>query len=367
MCRVSIVAQDDGSEEERSLDGDRVTAIHSDLTRGLDLTSAGVLAEGAGLAHTGAIKGGAFDIPGDIARGMLRAPTNINGRTNADVVVPWVNGLDLTRRSRDMFMIDFGWRMTEAEASAYEAPFAHVEEYVRPVRANNREKARRDLWWRHRRSGEAMRAALAPLSRFHRHTNAVEASALSSGFQPQRCPDHQLVAIARADDYAFGVLHSQAHELWALRMGTSLEDRPRYTPSSTFETFPFPWPLNTPDEALTAQQRECREAISAAARALGEARRRWLNPPEWVREEPDVLPSLPPRLLPVDEDAESELRKRTLTTLYNVRPAWLSHRHAALDAAVLAAYGWPEADAPDSLSEEELLARLLGLNLARGG
>ena len=108
-------------------------------------------------------------------------------------------------------------------------------------------------------------------------------------------------------------------------MGTSLEDRPRYTPTSMFETFPFPWPLNPPDEVLTAQQRRQRYAIGAAARALDEARRRWLNPPELVREEPDVRPSLPPRLLPVDEAAESELRKRTLTNLYNARPAWLSH------------------------------------------
>ncbi|MYE31188.1 MAG: class I SAM-dependent DNA methyltransferase [Chloroflexi bacterium] len=362
--RVSIVAQDDGSEDERSLDGERVTAIHSDLTRGLDLTSAGVLAEGAGLAHTGAIKGGAFDIPGDVARGMLRAPTNINRRANADVVVPWVNGLDLTRRSRDMFMIDFGWQMTEAEASAYEAPFSYVEEHVRPVRAKNREKARRDLWWRHRRSGEAMRVALAPLSRFIA-TPTLSKHRLFVWLSAPTLPDHQLVAIAREDDYAFGVLHSQAHELWSLRMGTSLEDRPRYTPTSTFETFPFPWPLDTPDEALTREQRAHRDAIGEAARALDDARRHWLNPPELVREEPDVVPSLPPRLLPVDEDAERELKRRTLTNLYNQRPAWLAHLHDTLDAAVFAAYGWEEAGAPSELGEEELLERLLALNLER--
>ncbi len=50
--------------------------------------------------------------------------------------------------------------------------------------------------------------------------------------------------IAREDDYTFGVLHLRVHELWLLRLGTSLEDRPRYTPSTTF---PFPWPLDTPD------------------------------------------------------------------------------------------------------------------------
>ena len=79
-----------------------------------------------------------------------------------------------------------------------------------------------------------------------------------------------------------------------------------------------------------------------------------------------MLPSLPPRLLPVDEAAEQELRRRTLTNLYNTRPAWLSHRHAALDSAVFAAYGWPESASPDELTEEELLGRLLALNLGRG-
>ncbi len=75
------------------------------------------------------------------------------------------------------------------------------------------------------------------------------------------------------------------------------------------------------------------------------------------------MASLPPRLLPVDVDAENELKRRTLTNLYNERPAWLTHLHDALDAAVFAAYGWP--GAPGELEEEELLGRLLALNQER--
>ena len=59
-------------------------------------------------------------------------------------------------------------------------------------------------------------------------------------------PHQTVIAITRDDDTTFGILHSRFHELWSLRMGTSLEDRPRYTPSTTFETFPFPDGL-TPD------------------------------------------------------------------------------------------------------------------------
>jgi len=67
-----------------------------------------------------------------------------------------------------------------------------------------------------------------------------------------------------------------------------------------------------------------------------------------------------PRLAPRDEFCKGHLKKRTLTNLYNERPAWLDLAHQKLDAAVAAAYGWP----PD-LSDEEILKRLLELNLAR--
>ncbi len=58
--------------------------------------------------------------------------------------------------------------------------------------------------------------------------------------------------------------------------------------------------------------------------------------------------------------AESELKKRTLTNLYNARPTWLDNAHKKLDAAVFAAYGW-SAD----ISDEDILKNLLALNLER--
>ena len=363
--RVSIVAQDDGAEATRTLDGEAVSVINSGLTTGPDLSTARRLAENASVSYVADVKGGKFDIPGPDARELVLQPSNINGRTNEDVVFPWVNGLDVTRRPRDMFIVDFGV-MPEAEAAAYEAPFAYIEEHVRPARSTVRRKAYRERWWRHVEPQLKMRELAGRLSRFIA-TPTVSKHRLFVWLSAPTLPDHQLIVVGREDDYTFGVLHSRAHELWSLRMGTSLEDRPRYTPTSTFETFPFPWPLDTPDEALTDEQRAHRDTVAEAARALDETRRRWLNPPELVREEPDVVPSLPPRLLPVDEDAERELRKRTLTKLYNARPAWLAHLHTALDAAVFAAYGWAEAGAPEGLGEEELLSRLLALNLGRAG
>ena len=365
--RVSIVAQDDGSEATRTLDGETVQAINSGLATGPDLSTAHRLPENAGVSYVADVKAGKFDIPGSRAREMLLQPTNINSRSNQDVVLPWVNGLDVTRRPRDMFIIDFA-AIPEADAAAYEAPFAHVEEHVRPARSRVRRKAYRERWWQHAEPQMKMRELVAPLSRFIA-TPTVAKHRLFAWLSAPTLPDHQLIVVARADDYTFGVLHSRAHELWSLRMGTWLGvgNDPRYTPTSTFETFPFPWPLDTPDEALTGEQRAHRDAIARVALALDETRRRWLNPPELVREEPDIVPSLPPRLLPVDKDAERVLKRRTLTNLYNERPAWLSHLHDNLDAAVFAAYRWEEAGAPGELGEEELLSRLLALNLARGG
>ena len=125
-----------------------------------------------------------------------------------------------------------------------------------------------------------------------------------------------------------------SHELWALKHGTSLEDRPRYTPTTTFETFPFPWP---PGKEPKDDPRV--QAIAAAAKELVEMRDRWLN---------------------AEGLSEDERKKRTLTNLYNARPTWLDLAHKKLDAAVFAAYGWPS-----DLSDEQILEKLLALNLQR--
>ena len=177
-------------------------------------------------------------------------------------------------------------------------------------------------------------------------------------------PDHQLIAIARDDDTSFGILHSRFHEQWALRMGTSLEDRPRYTPTTTFETFPFPEGLtpNIPAAAYASDPRA--QAIAAAARDLVEKRDLWLNPPDLVELVPEVVPGFPDRIVPRNAKAAVTLKTRTLTNLYNTRGtpegAWLDNLHRALDEAVAAAYGWPA-----DLADDEILSRLLELNRAR--
>ena len=147
------------------------------------------------------------------------------------------------------------------------------------------------------------------------------------------------------DDYFFGILHSRIHQVWARALGTQLADRPRYTPTTCFETFPFPQP--------TDQQRA---AIAAAAHELNRRRENWLNPPT------AAIAAAAPPLPPADGIptlSPADLRRRTLTNLYNRPPTWLTNAHATLDAAVAAAYAWPA-----NLEDADILRRLLALNLA---
>jgi hypothetical protein len=139
---------------------------------------------------------------------------------------------------------------------------------------------------------------------------------------------------------------------------------PRYTPSTTFETFPFPEGL-TPDIPAQDYATDPRAiAIAAAAARLNDLRENWLNPPDLVIRVPEVVAGYPDRILPKDDKAAAILKTRTLTNLYNQRPAWLVHAHAALDQAVAEAYGWGE-DWAKGMSEDEVLARLFRLNQAR--
>jgi type II restriction/modification system DNA methylase subunit YeeA len=139
---------------------------------------------------------------------------------------------------------------------------------------------------------------------------------------------------------------------------------PTYNGKSCFETFPFPngLTMNIPATAHAANPHAV--AIAAAARALVEARDRWLNPPELVERVPEVVPGFPDRLVPRTAAAALIHKGRTLTALYNTRGTpegtWLDNLHRALDEVVAVAYGWPV-----DISIDDALARLLALNHAR--
>jgi type II restriction/modification system DNA methylase subunit YeeA len=368
---VSMVGFDDGSQTKRAADGALTGEINSDLSTGADVTTARVLPENARKSFMADTKGGAFDVTADVATPWLLCP-NPTGRPNSDILRPWVNGLDMTRRPRGMWIVDFPPGTTRETAAGYEAAFEYLTEHVLPVRKGNRRAAYAERWWLHVEGRPDMRLALAPYRRFL-GTPSVSKHRLFFWLNPEVLADHALIVFATEDDYDFGILHSRAHEVWARSQGSQLrevESGFRYTPTSTFETFPFP-----------VVSVEARAAISILARDLDGLRSRWLNPPEWTREEAMSFPAslngpwrhliespntagigtaTYRRVVPVDDDAAKALSRRTLTALYNDPPTWLRDRHAALDAAVLSAYGLPS-DADD----QGILSHLLALNLER--
>ena len=358
LVRVSLICFADTSADlPVSLDGNPTTRINADLTSGrVDLTSARTLPQNRETAFVGGIKKGKFDVPGNIAREWMAQPANPNGRPNSDVLKPWINGKDLTQRPQDIWVIDFGHEMWEHDAAYYEAPFAHVKEHVYPMRNRNRQKDLRKLWWRHDRTGQTLFGKLKGLKRFIA-TPTLSKHRIFAWFDARICPDHQLTVIAREDDLMFGILHSRFHEIWSLRLGTSLEDRPRYTPTTTFEKFPFPRGLSPelPVSDYAADPRA--NAIAEAARELVLARDRWLHPPEWVEWVSEAETQYPDRLIPRSPEAAKELERRTLTNLYNSRPQWLDSLHRRLDDAVAQAYGW----SPD-IGADTVLEELLNLN-----
>ena len=344
------------------LNGEATQRINADLTgETFDLTVATPLARNGGVSFQGDIKRGSFDIPGDLAREWLRLPANPNGRRNADVLKPWMNGMDVTRRSAGKWIVDFGDSMSESEAALYETPFAHIAAHVKPLRLKNRQPKSREFWFRHWNPRPAMWNAVGNMIRYIA-TPRVAKHRLFVWLDTRICPDCQLIVVARDDDTSFGILHSRFHEAWSLGLGTWLGvgNDPRYTPTTTFETFPFPEGLSPDIPAADYAEDPRAEAIAEAARRLVELRDRWLNPPEWVELVEEPVPGYLLRPVPRNEDATRELRKRTLTNLYNARPQWLTDAHAALDAAVAAAYGWDT-----GIGEEEVLQALLDLNRAR--
>ena len=385
--RVSLVGFGDKSATCR-LNGRETQAIGADLADagtvgdGADLTTAQHLTANRDMSFSGIQKTGPFELPGDLSREWLGLP-NPNGRPNSQVLRPWLNGLDVTRRFRDMWICDFGTDISREDAALFEAPFAFVTEHVKPTRVGKREARTNECFWLFQWSRPVMRRALASLDR-HIATPEVAKHRVFVWLDKAVIADKNLVVMARADDTTLGILHSRFHELWSLRLGTSLEDRPRYTPTTCFETFPFPAGLTPADTAhqrtevldggalipaeLSPSVRPLAETIARAAQRLVTLRDAWLNPPEWTQRVSEVVPlgmerSPYPERIVARPGFGAELVKRTLTNLYNQRPAWLAQAHEALDAAVAAAYGW--ADYSAGTTDDEILRNLLALNVER--
>jgi type II restriction/modification system DNA methylase subunit YeeA len=369
--RVSVInftRNDDPWVQTVTLDGEQVVSINSDLTGNstlggvLDLTRACVLTENKNIAFQGVIKTGAFDIPAEQAREWLLSPLNPNGRPNSDVLKPFLNGSEVTKRPPDRWVIDFPIGMSEREASAYELPFAYAEQQIKAKRTGKREKKATSQWWLHQRPRPEMRKALVGLGRCI-VTSRVGRYPIFVWLSTLVLPDSRLVVFARDDDTTFGILSSRYHSQWAIRKGMKhgVGNDPQYTPTEGFQTFPFPDRLTLDVVATEIELDPRAQQIASAARELNEMRDRWLYPADLVERVPEVVAGYPDRIKLIDPERAGEFRQRTLAILYAERPTWLRNLHESLDEAVATAYGWPT-----NISEDDALARLFALNQERG-
>lgn len=216
------------------------------------------LVENASIAFQGCnVLGMGFMLQPDEAQGWINEDEHYS-----EVLFPYLNGEDLNSRpdcSASRWVIDFNERSLP-EARRYELAIARVEELVKPERARNSNKQRREIWWRFTRNAPEMRKAIADLD------EVLAIARISKTAMPVRVPTSQVfnekVVVFATDSYATqAVLSSSLHQTWSIKYGTTLRTDLQYTPSDVFETYPRPVSTSRLKEAGGALDGERRQIM----------------------------------------------------------------------------------------------------------
>jgi hypothetical protein len=314
--------------------------IFADLRIGSDVAGATPLKSNEDLCCRGVVLHGA---------GFIVTPEQATslglGKTGEleKYIRPYVNGRDLTGRSRNVMVIDlFGMTASEVRKKFPEV-YQWVFDHVKSERDQNREPFIRDNWWVFGRPRPELRAPLAGLTRYistvetakHRVFVLLDSSIL---------PDNKLVNFALSDALSLGVLSSRIHVSWALASGGHLGvgNDPVYVKTSCFDKFPFP------DCSEAAKQ-----TIGEIAERLDAHRKRQqqLHPTLTLTEMYNVLEKL-------RANEEFTIEDHTIYEMGLI--GILREIHDELDEAVFAAYGWSL-----NLSTEQILANVVALNAER--
>ncbi len=275
-------------------------------------------------------KGRAFQGPIPVGDGFVLTPEEAEGLLDLDdanyeeVVRPYLVGADIARdpaQAPTRYIIDFANRLLE-EAMDYPGALEVVRRSVKPVREKNKMKRRREIWWQLGSSASEMRRAVSPLKRFIT-CNRIGKRILVCWCDSGTCPSDLTIVFAFEDDYAMGMLASAIHTEWARFQSSTLRVDIRYTPTSAFETFPWP------------------QADEKQRKAIGEVTEKLIKRRQEICDE----------------------RQIGLTDLYNQVDdgAWrdLADLHRELDSAVAQAYGWSSKIAQET---DQTNSRLLELN-----
>jgi hypothetical protein len=317
--------------------------INSDLTVGVDVTSAGELTANMALGHDGVkLHGEGFIVSPNVAEHLgLGTIEGLDAH-----IRPYRNGRDIAYRSRGEMVIDFFGLEKDDVRARFPAAYQHLLATVKPVRDANNRASYRELWWIFGEPRRELRPALQGLKHYiatvdtarHRVFQLLDSNII--------CVD-KAVIIASDDPFLLGVLGSRTHVLWSLRAGgwLGVGNDSVYTKTRTFDPFPFP-------DATNAQK----HTIGAIAEELDAHRKRVLESHEHLTLTGlyNVLERLKAGARPDDLDAkERRIFDDGLVLI-------IRELHERLDAAVADAYGWP-ADLP----EEQVLANLVALNKER--
>ncbi len=334
-----VIAENDaeGDEGEVGVTLQRTRgAISPDLTIGADVTTAKTLQANRDVSINGMMLAGR----GFVLTGGEAATIRSKDKCASTILKPLRNGRDLADAPRALWVIDaFGFT---PETLRRDCPtvYEHLLRTVKPERdANARPKLKRD-WWLFGEPRKTLRAGLVGLSRYiatvetskHRYFQFLDSSIV---------PEHKLVVVAVSDAFILGVLGSRIHVTYALRSGSTLEDRPVYPASVCFQTFPFPDCPEPQKEKIRALAEELDAHRKRAQEKHGLGLTAIYNVLEKVRAN---QPLTAKEQLIHDQALVSTLR----------------HLHDQIDAAVAAAYGWPW-----PLTDEEILARVVALNAER--
>jgi len=316
-----------------------------------------------------------FVIEPDEARELLAADPR-----NREVVHAFLIGQELVTSGKpERWVIDFQ-KMDILQAQTYAAPFAkiretvlpHIEEYARKEREKTGLETGQDqtwlkLWWQHFRCRKELVDRVSKFGRYIVCSGVTKCPIFNFASSDIR-PDHALFAFAFEDDYSFGILQSSAHWLWFITKCSKLGEQFRYTPESVFDTFPWPQfamgsaTVPVAESGVAPDSRPTK--ISAAPnldergfRRDAENRRRDARAPQIEIAKIDAVAAAARELRAVRAEALPKI-KGGLRALYRTlelpgaNP--LKDAHAALDAAVLAAYAFN--------AKKDLLAQLLALN-----
>jgi hypothetical protein len=254
---------------------------------------------------------------------------------NCMIIKPYIGGQELNSNptlSHQRYVIDFGDR-TEEKAKEWPLLYAIAEERVKPQREQDKREIRRKKWWQFAERAPALYSAISSLDRCL--VSARVSKHLLFAFQPTNIVlSDRLVGVALDDWFSFATLQSRVHEAWArgADLASTLKTDPLYTPSTCFETFPFPKPQDPTPVATAGEALYTARSAYMLAHQVGmtETWNRLTDPHHDLYDDPDIT--------------------------------HLRHLRHTMDRAVLDAYTWTDL-APED--EAAIIARLRQLNTQR--